>query len=351
MRRPGRVQRLALAAGAAASLAFHGAAAAEPAGSLRASASVGGDSNPRRVVGDGEPDLVASLLLDTAGRLPLGPLDLAGSYLAAGRKFLLLSTEDTLAQEVAAEAGWRPLGSVQLAVDGRVKDRRGGPRRYTDLQSYAALRWRAVPELEVELRGGAHRFIDWAVFEYSYSSPDAGVRVRFRFDRHHTLSLGGDLEHRKYNALAVLEPTQPDPPEIIREDGVLTAAASYSYRGPFQVSVGYQYFDAASNSFGETVSFHRVEVTLGMPLPWDLFAFAQLALQLGEYPDGVFLSPNLPPLEEDDERHSSVSVKLVRPLGDRVDLDLRYGLWTDVFRKNAISYFRQAGSIGVTFRL
>lgn len=350
MRRPGRLQRLALAAGAAASLALHGAAAAEPAGSLRANASIGGDSNARRVFGPGEPDVVASLLLDAAGRLSAGPMDLGGGYSAAGRKFFALSTEDTLAQEAEAEAGARPLGSVQLAVNGRAKDRRGGPRRYTDLQSSAALRWRAIPELEVELHGGAHRFIDWAVFEYSYSSPEAGARVRFRFDRHHTLSLGGDVGHRKYNSLARMEATMPDPPEVIREDGVLTADASYSYRGPFQLSAGYRYFDADSNSYGETVRFHRVELTLGTPLPWDLLLFAQLTLQLAEYPDGVFLSEEFF-LREDDERHNSVSFKLVRPLSERVDLELRYGVWVNVLPQNELFYFRQAGSIGLAFRL
>jgi len=351
VRRYGRLQRLALAAGAAASLALPGAAAAEPAGSLRASASLGGDSNPRRVYGPGEPDVVASVLLDAAGKLSAGPVDLSAGYAAAGRKFFALFSEDTLAQGAEAELSVRPLGSVQLAVNGRVKDRRGGSRRYSDLQSAAALRWRAVPELEVELHGGAHRFIDWAVFEYSYSSPEAGARVRFRFDRHHALSVGGDLGHRKYNALAQMETTQPDPPEIIREDGVLSAAASYSYRGPFQLSVSYQYFDAASNSYGETLSFHRVELTLGAPLPWELLVFAQLALQLGRYPDGVFLSPNLPPLREDDERHNSLVFKLARPLGERLDLELRYGVWVNVLSKNELFYFRQAGSIGLTFRL
>jgi hypothetical protein len=351
VRRPGRLQRLALAAGAAASLALHGAAAAEPAGSLRATASVGGDSNARRVVGPGDPDVVASLLLDGAGRLGLGPLDLGGTYTAAARKFFRIPTQDTLAQEAAAELGARPLGSVLLVVNGRVKDRRGGPRRYTDLQSSAAVRWRAVPELEVELHGGAHRFIDWAVFEYSYSSPEAGARARFRFDRRHTLSVGGDVGYRKYNALAEMEVTQPDPPEIIREDGMLTAAASYSYRGPFQLSAGYQYFSADSNSYGETFRFHRVDLTLGAPLPWDLFLFAQLALQLGEYPDGVFLDKSFDPLDPDSERHNAISVKLVRPLGERVDVELRYGAYVNVLIQNELFYFRQAGSIGVTFRL
>ena len=350
VRRLGRVQRLALAAGAAASLALPGGAGAEPAISLRGSASVGGDTNPLRLFGPSQADAVGSALLDAAGRLALGPVDAGGSYEAAGRKFLHFTGADTLAQEAKAELGVRPLGTVQLVLDGRAKDRRGGPRVYSDLQSALALRWRAVPELEVELRGGAHRFIDWTEFEfgYSYSAPEAGAGVRFRFDRHHSLTVGGELGHRRYNALVYMPP--PDPPEVVREDAVLTASAGYSYRGAFQLSAGYQYYDADSNSPGETVRLHRVDLTLGAPLPWSLLLFTQLTLQLADYPDGIYLSSKYI-LDPDDELHDALSFQLVRPLGDRVDLELRYGVYVDVLQKNEQTYFRQVVSVGLGARM
>src|SRR5204863_2516088 len=129
---------------------------------------------------------------------------------------------------------------------------------------------------------------------------EAGGRVRFRLDRRHTLWAGGDLGHRRYNMLADMEVTSPDPPEIVREDAVLTAAAGYIYRGAFQLSAGYQYFDEDSNSYGETLHVHRVELVLGTPLPWSLMLFAQLALQLGDFPEGVLLSKGFF-LYEDEE--------------------------------------------------
>jgi hypothetical protein len=142
-----RFQRLALAAGAAASFALPGAAA-ESAVSLRGTLSLGVDSNARRIFGTplGDVDAVGSGLLEAVARVSPGPLDLTGSYLAAARKFFQYASHDTLSQEVAADLRGRPLGTVQVAVGGRVKDRRGGPRRYSDLQSALALRWRAVPE-------------------------------------------------------------------------------------------------------------------------------------------------------------------------------------------------------------
>ncbi|HEY8209283.1 MAG TPA: hypothetical protein VIG99_17465 [Myxococcaceae bacterium] len=351
-----RFRRLALAAGAAATLALPGGAA-EPAASLRATASLGFDSNARRVFNStrDEADAVGSALLTAAARVSPGPLELSGSYVAAARKFAVHFSHDTLAQEAAAELAIRPLGTVQVAVDGRIKDRRGGPRRYSDLQSALVLRWQAVPELEVELHAGAHRFINRADIAYSFSSPEAGGRVRYRFDRRHTLTLGGELGHQRYNALAVVPPTNPDPAEVTREDGVLVASAGYGYRGAFQFSAGYQYFDEDSNSHGQTLRFHRVDLALGTPLPWNLLLFAQLTLQLGDYPDGISLAPMMT-LSEDEERHSAFQLKLVRPLGERVDLELRYGVYANVLRQTdgsqpELPYFRQVASVGLAARM
>src|SRR3954469_6569757 len=88
-----RFQRLALAAGAAATLALPGVAA-EPSGSLRASLSLGYDSNARRVFNSTpqDGDAMGSVLLDALGRISPGPVDLSGSYTAAARKFAVLSS-------------------------------------------------------------------------------------------------------------------------------------------------------------------------------------------------------------------------------------------------------------------
>ena len=355
--RLGRLQRLALAAGAAASLAYPGTAgAADPAFSLHGSVDVGVDSNPRRVFNNVEPpDGMGSALVQAAARVPIGFMELGGSYEAAARKFLMIFSEDTVAQQAGVELAARPLASVSVALDGQAKDRRGGGRQYTDLQGALALRWRAVPELEMEVRGGAHRFINRLVFEYSFSTPELGGRVKYRFNRRHSLSLGGELGYRRYNELVHIDPSIPDPPEVQREDSVLSAAASYAYRGEYQLSAGYRYYSEDSNSQGESVRFHQVDLALGTPLPWveGVLLFAQLTLQLADYPDGIFLSSDDQKyfLKPDDERHNALILKLARPLGDQVDVELRYGLYLNVLPENDLFFLRQVASVGLTMRM
>ncbi|HVE84090.1 MAG TPA: hypothetical protein VND93_14635, partial [Myxococcales bacterium] len=342
----GRLERLALAAGAAAHLALTGAAGAAPEVSLRGTASLGFDSNARRVFNSTilDADAVGSALVAGSGRVPLGPLELSGWYQAAGRKFLRYSSQDTLAQEASVEVAARPLSTVQLALDGRGKDRHGSPWQYSELQGALALRWRALPELEVELRGGGHRFIYWTQIDYSYSATEATGTASFRLDRHHAISATGYLGHRRYNAYAYVPPSVPDPPQDQREDGVLSAGAAYTYRGAYQLSAGYQYFDEDSNSYRETVRVHRLTLTLGTPLPLEWTLLTQLVLQLADYPEGIPTSLGQG-LEEDEERHNALSIKLLRPVGERVDLELRYGLYINALPQYGF-YMRQVASVG-----
>jgi hypothetical protein len=293
---------------------------------------------------------VASLLLAGQGQLSLGPLDLAGSYEAAGRKFLRLPSEDTLAQQLELEVGFHPLPTLQAGLEGRIKDRRGGPRVYTDLLGMLFLRWRAVAPLDVELRAGAHRFIDWPVFPYSFSAPEASARVRYRFDRRHAVAGYGLYGQRRYNASARPPPGGGGGSSPQRMDAALGVGAGYTYRGPFQLSAEYGYSTQDSNSYGETVRIHRLEVAYGMRLPWEWMLLAQVGLQLAEYPDGVFISEEFF-LREDDERHNALAIKLARPLSPVWDLELRYGLYLNWFPQNGLSYVRHLGSVGVAFRL
>lgn len=326
-----RLQRLACV------LAVLGAplSAGEPQGQLRGTAFAGLDTNAWRVYEGGQVDGVASLLLAARGQTSLEELDLAGSYEAAGRKFFLYPDLDTVSQRMELEAGFHPFPSLQAGVEGRAKDRRGGPRRFTDLLGTLYLHWWAGDALDVELRAGAHRFIYWSDFPYSFSAPEGSARVRYRFYQRHSISAYGVYGQRRYNDLAQ------------RSDAALAVGAGYSYRGPFQLSLEYGYSTQDSTSFGETVRVHRLDVTYGVRLPLEWVALVQVGLQLGEYPDGV---PGLL-LDPDDEPYNSVAIKVVRPLSRSWDLELRYGLHLGWLSKNQKRYLRNLGSVGVSFRL
>jgi hypothetical protein len=114
--------------------------------------------------------------------------------------------------------------------------------------------------------------------------------------------------------------------------------------------VGYAYQELASNSFGQTVMRHRLNALAGLRLPGRLTLLAQGTLALDRYPDGVFLSPEII-LAEDDEGQNVLSLRLVRPLGERLDLELSFGWYGTRLPRNDLTYSRQVGSLGVSWRL
>lgn len=334
-------------------------ARAELDGDLRLWVGTGYDSNATRsfVRADGanaheaQPDVAISALGSAEGRLRGERGWLAGGYDLGVRGFLRLPSENVLIQSAALEGGLALDRKLALSLDARGKDRRGGARDYTDLLTGAALAYVPDPAVELRVRGGAHRFLYWIDLPYSFSATELGFSARYRFDRRHSVVAFGDLGLRRYMGLTHPNPDVDDPPEPTRRaDQVLTGGLGYTYRGPFALSITYSYTEQVSNSFGETILRHRLTATGGTRLPWRLMLLGQVAFQLSHYPDGVFLSSELN-IGEDDDAHNSLSAKLVRPLSDHLDAELRYALYQDRLPQNGLTYLRQLGWVGMTWRL
>ena len=66
---------------------------------------------------------------------------------------------------------------------------------------------------------------------------------------------------------------------------------------------------------------HRLTGNAGVRLPWQLTLLAQGSLGLTAYPDGIYLSPEII-LVEEDEGQNSLSLKLARPVTQKVDAEL-----------------------------
>jgi hypothetical protein len=327
------------------------AGAVEARGDVRAWAGPGFDSNARRDFVSANtsalPDFFAYGLLQTQGLLDFGRFSLAGSYDVGARKFVLLPSEDTVLQAAQLEATAVLGKAFNLGLTGHARDRRGASRDYTDLGAELFVDFLPTAQVDVRVKGGPHRFLYWDRFEYSSSGPEFGLEARYRLNRRHSFALSGGLSLRTYNGQTHADPADTDPaPSVRRADTVASAGVSWSYRGPFHLSVGYSYFDETSNSFGETLRRHRLSVTAGVVLPWQLTILATGALQLSLYPDGVYLSPELQVLQ-DDENATSASLKLVRSLSDHVDLDLRYAVAFATLPQNAFTYQRHVVSLGV----
>ena len=318
----------------------------------------GFDSNVTRDIitpgiGTISPDGFLYGLVEAEGRLVLlERLRLRGAYDAGGRIFLLNPSENTVVQSAQLEATLAILPWLDFSLLGRARDRRGADRDYTDLSGGAEVALFPADPVEVRVSVAAHRFIYWPRFDYSWFGPDGLVSAKNRIDRHHSLSVFGLYNPRTYSGKAKGPPppppdkgTQPEP-SFGRADSVLGAGAAWAYRGGFQLSAGYSYFDTTSNSWGETIRRHRLTATGAVRLPWELTAFASGTLQLASYPQGFSTSEFV--VMNDEDFASSVSAKLARPVGAHVDLDIRYAFYFSTMPTANFVYQRHVVTIGVS---
>ena len=54
---------------------------------------------------------------------------------------------------------------------------------------------------------------------------------------------------------------------------------------------------------------------------------------------------------EDDENTNNLTVKLVYPLGPKVDVDVKFAVYYSRLARNDLNYLRLVGSLGFSWRL
>jgi hypothetical protein len=333
------------------------ASAADWSGSARGQLSGGVDTNPgREFISDGgsaTPDGFVQGIANLAGGVAGGPFALDGTYDVGGRKFITQPKEDTVVQSaLLTGTAYLPRGFA-VSIDGRARDRRGADRDYTDLVSDLALSFAPDSQLDFRLRGGYHRFLYWVEngFRESYYAGEGGLSARYRFNKHHAFNAFGELSYRTFNSPQYVK-TDDGAMAMdgtVRHDTYFLAGASYSYKGPINLTLSYAYLDSSSDSYGESYRQHRIGLLFGVALPWELTFLINGQLRLSSYPDNFLLSPDILALQ-DDENLSSASVKLVRPIGEHVDIDLRYAFYYGTLPNNGFLYLRHVGSLGVSVR-
>ena len=337
--------------------------AAELDGRARLSVGAGVDTNARREYNDAAADGMLEAHAGVDGRALFQRAQLLGAWDGGARGFLLLPSESVFVQVANAEGSVAVGRYLGLGVSGRGRDRRGGQRDYTDLAAVAFVDF--VPDTQVELRayGGGHRFIFWPTFRHSFSARELGGSARYRFNRRHSVSVFGELGRRRYNARAMHSPDNPPAFDLgQRRDNAFFVGVGYAFRGPFVFSASGSYFDQSSNSYGESNRRLRLTLDGGFRLPWKLFLLAQVNLQTTDYPDGVFLSPEVI-LEEDAENHNAISLKLARPITEHLDVEVRVAAYQNRLRQEGkppggststaqtdLYYSRQLYQAGVTWR-
>lgn len=332
------------------------AGAVEFAGRARATAGTGLDTNPRRDFVSSDAGTPADLVLQGVANLS-GVMEgergrLSASYDVGARKFIRLYTEDTVIQSLSID-GVLWLGrAFGVGVSGRARDRRGANREYTDLQAELSLQFTPDPQLDFRIWATAHRFIFWSGFQASFWAPEGGLTARYRFNKRHSLTIGGNVSVRTFNSNRNPPPDEdPPPPPEVRKDNFFLVSGAYWYRGPVVFSLGYGFFDSSSNSLGWSLSQHRVTAVFGAPLFWRLMVMLEINARFNVYPGGLYIDPVILTLDESGENLSSGVLKLSRPFGDHFELEARYGFYYGRLPKNDFVYLRHVATLqlGVHF--
>jgi hypothetical protein len=333
-----------------------GASAADVEGRLRVTGRVLWDGNaPRdysqRGVGQNTADGVLGLLASAEGRYTAERWQVVGRYDGGTRLYLVYPQENTLVQSAALEGSHALGDSLGLGLEGRAKDRRGGARAYTDVVGSAFTEYAPDARLALRLRAGGHAFFYRPDPSANFGGFELGALARYRIDRQHSLGVSGEYGARRYTSLA-RRPSQ-DPPQAAsarRSDGSLIASVSYAYKGPLNLGLTYTYLENNSNSFGESMHRHRLGASVGVRLPWKLTLLAQGALGFNLYPDGIYLSPEII-LLEDDESQNMLSARLARPLSPTLDVELSSALYgSSRMPGTGLSYLRPVVGVGLTWR-
>jgi hypothetical protein len=328
------------------------------------------DTNARREYDGGEIDLLASALGAVDGGITFESARLMGRYDLGARKFARNGGEDALVQAAEGEASLAIGRTAGVGILGRGRDRRGGSRSFSDLGALAFLDF--VPDATVSIRasGGARRFIYWRVFRHSFAATEMGATARYRIDRLQALHVFGELALRRHNANAQAREVPPAgseeclgtrPLDYRRADTFVRAGLGWSMRGRVPLTLTYSYTQDDSNSFGESWRQHRLAGTAGFRLPWEMTLLAQLSIQVAEYPDGIFLSPEVV-VEEDAENFNALSLKLARPLASSIDIELKWSIYYSQLPRarldglcapgglTGVEYMRQLFWLGATWR-
>lgn len=167
------------------------------------------------------------------------------------------------------------------------------------------------------------------------------------------------LERRNYRGDAftsICSDTEAPRPACFRAMGIGRtdlhhgAAAEIVYTGDRIYSARYELEVTDSNSVGQSLVRHRLELGLTTEIFAGVFATARAALQLDTYPDSLLLARDVNAQDFttiDEDSRNTLSLHIARDITDRWSLEGRYALFTNEFAARELSFRRHVIYLGV----
>jgi hypothetical protein len=302
-------------------------------GSVRAGAEY--DDNVFRLEGvDQEGGFLSRYFgaLDLATRA--APRSIVAFSLTHGGKFFFLDEHgraDTLLTQLSLtyrQKLWEPFG-VWASADMKDRTEREPRRDYNRGGLGAGVEFYAGP---ATLRlGGAWRYFAFKPSSDSSSSNGEGL-TQVSVEVYDGVDIyGGYTIARRFFDTDRFEREDDDILPVegeLRRDTFHVGGLGARYHGVVVADVGYSYAQNTSNSYGQGLRRHSLDVTLTAPLFWRLFASAHFELQRTTYDDPVLIDANF--LVDEDNRNAAV-LSLARAIGDHWEIETRYSLYLQEF--------------------
>ncbi len=136
-----------------------------------------------------------------------------------------------------------------------------------------------------------------------------------------------------------------------RADLFHDAAVELTFTRAFIVGVRYALQLNDSNSFGQSLVRHRVELSGTAGLFWDLYLNAKVVLIVNRFLDALLLSGDVGTFTTiEDEARNAVILHLTRDIDARLTVEARYAFYANPLSSRELAYRRQTMYVGLVVR-
>jgi hypothetical protein len=172
------------------------------------------------------------------------------------------------------------------------------------------------------------------------------------------LTAGYTVHRRRYEGTAItsvcppgmVQPTCLLSTDIGREDLFHAASAEVTYTRTRIFGLRYELMVNSSNSFGQSLLRHRIDLGATTELFADIFLNVKLVLQLNQFLDPVLLSGDVGTfITIEDETRNTLVVHATRELTRGLDLEARYSVYANAFATEERTYRRHTVYLGLVF--
>jgi hypothetical protein len=243
------------------------------------------------------------------------------------------------------------------------------PRTFRSIGADALVLLRGGDDRTLSLGFGVRGFQYKIDSDFNWIAPAATARLDVTLwepaggTRSVELSAFAGLEARAYNSTAAANACAPDEmptdprlcsagTSILRRDRFHRRGAELTWTGRVVAAAGYQVSVIDSNSSGQSLVRHRINLGATTDFPWKLYGSALVILQFDQYLDGLIVQEDLQNqtfTTLDDENRSSLQLRLAREITETWSLESRAAIWRDLDRDPTTTFRRAIVYLGAVY--